>query len=272
MSRTSKHFVQTYSRDFSLVAGGHEIAIQRISVEPESASPPLVFLHEGLGCIGMWKDIPERLAQVTGCSVVVYDRAGHGASERVKKPRGPDYFADEANVVLHHVLQQLEIESPVLVGHSDGATIALHYAAGHSVTGIVSEAAHVFVEPVSIDGVDNALSAWRQGDLREKLRRYHGANTDSMFQAWADMWRGEWFRDWSIESILPDITAPVLVLQGEKDEYGTDAQVHAIAAGVGGPVETRMIADCGHIPHFQARGAYEECVCAFIDRICDAGR
>ena len=241
---------------------GHQIALRRIA--GHTGMPALVFLHEGLGSIGMWRDFPDALCAATGCPAIIYDRPGHGGSSAVTGPRGPNFFEDEACRVLPALLAACGVDDVVLVGHSDGGTIALLHAGRYPVRALVLEAAHVFVEQICLDGVVAARRAWRDTDFPQRLARHHGGNTEAMFFAWADMWAAEWFRDWNIEAKLPEVTCPVLAIQGAADEYGTPAQLAAIARGVTGPVETMLVPDSGHSPHIQARDAVLARMTGFI--------
>ncbi|MBL4720828.1 MAG: alpha/beta hydrolase [Alphaproteobacteria bacterium] len=258
------------------VPGGIAIAqylTPRHHIDP--AAPLLVFLHEGLGCIGMWKDFPTALAEVTGCAAILYDRPGHGRLGAVASPRGPEYFETEAFDVLPSVLEvvgsiagiSIAPKNMILIGHSDGGTIALLHAGRFPVRGIITEAAHVFVEDISRRGVESAQKIWRDTDFSDRLARYHGENTRAIFEAWSTMWLSAWFRDWSIAPDLPKAKCPVLAMQGDDDEYGTMAQLDAIQRGVAGPVEPFAIPDCGHAPHIQARDAVLSAMVKFIARL-----
>jgi pimeloyl-ACP methyl ester carboxylesterase len=231
-----------------LVAGGRRLEYRWIAPTRPGASP-LVFLHEGLGSAALWRDFPDRLATRTGAGALVYSRYGFGASDPLGEPRTPDYLEREALDSLPEVLAHLGIEDPVLVGHSDGATIALiHAAAGRPVHGLVLEAPHVFVEDVTIRGIGEARTAYETGRLRERLRPWH-ADVDATFRGWADVWLTPGFRSWNIEGLLGGVRCPVLVIQGEDDQYGTTAQLEAIARGTSGRVETLVLAGRGHTPH-----------------------
>lgn len=231
------------------------INIRQIPTSPEieDQQPTLIFLHEGLGSIGMWKDFPDALVAATGCPALIYDRPGHGGSGAETNVRDTRFFEKEAYDILPALLTRCGIANPILIGHSDGGTIALLHAGHNPVLGVVTEAAHVFVEEESLAGVAAAEQAWKDPLFRTRLARYHGEGTEAMFRAWADMWAADWFRHWNIEAALPAIACPVLVIQGEDDEYGTEAQVAAITRGVSGPVEGMMVPNCGHAPHIQAR-------------------
>ena len=236
---------------------------------PERADKKtIVFLHEGLGCIGFWKDFPDLLCARLGLQGLVYDRWGYGASDPFDRPRTTKYLEDEARQALPELLDAAGIERPILVGHSDGASIALLFAAAfpERPLAVVSEAAHVFVEEEALAGIRLAVQAFESGDLERRLERHHGDKTKDVFDAWADTWLSPGFRDWNIEAALPAIRAPLLLLQGVDDEYGTAAQVEKIAKGVSGPVESHLLPGCGHVPHHQARERVLDLMTAFIRR------
>ncbi len=219
----------------------------------DAEGPVLVFLHKALGCVGMWREVPAVLARMTGRRAIAYSRAGYGRSDPVALPRPLDFHDIEAYDVLPRLLDALGIETAVLIGHSDGATIALLTAArDRRIRGVVSMAAHVFNERITRAGAQLALGAWKTTDLRAKLERYHGAQVDDAFFGWNDVWLDPAFHDWNIEDRLIDIHCPVLIVQGTRDQYGTAAQVEAIAAGVSGPAQIMMIDGCGHAPHQDA--------------------
>ncbi len=201
----------------------------------------------------MWRDVPETLAGLTGLPAFAYSRAGYGRSEGIPLPRPADYHAPEAYDVLPAVLDAAGIGRAVLIGHSDGGTIAL-MAAGRDprIHGVVTMAAHVFNEDVTIRGIRAARKAWRETALRDRLRRYHGDNVEAAFFGWNDTWLTDAFRTWNVTDCLPSVTCPVLVVQGADDQYGTAAQVHAIASGVSGPARDLILPGCGHSPHLEA--------------------
>ncbi|MBI4750711.1 MAG: alpha/beta hydrolase [Acidobacteria bacterium] len=218
---------------------------------PPNERPTLVFLHEGLGCVSLWRDFPEQLFLQTGCGALVYSRAGYGKSDPAVLPRPVRFMYDEAEI-LGLILEQTGIEKPILVGHSDGASIALIYAGGpkgSSVCGLILEAPHVFTEPPGLASIAQIREVYRTTDLRQRLARHHGDNTDIAFWGWNDIWLHPEFQAWNIESVLPAITAPMLIIQGEADEYGTWRQVAAIQDQSGVAVETLAIPGCGHSPH-----------------------
>jgi pimeloyl-ACP methyl ester carboxylesterase len=234
-----------------LVAGGSRLEYEWHGPRPEAA-PTLVFLHEGLGCVTMWRDFPARLAAATGLGALVYSRAGYGGSDPVPVPRPLRFMHDEALLVLPEVLKAVGIREAILVGHSDGGSIALIHAGGVPATkvqALILEAPHVFAEDLSVRSIALAAESYRQGDLRARLERHHGANVDVAFWGWNRAWLDPGFRSWNIEEYLPRVQCPVLVIQGEDDEYGTLAQIAGIKAGCGGPVLRLVLPGCGHSPH-----------------------
>lgn len=245
----------------ALRAGGARLNAVRLTPRaPTSDAAPLVFLHEGLGSIAQWTgrgiDVPARLAAATGRQALVYDRSGYGRSDPPAGPRHPRYLHDEAWTVLPEVLDAAGIDRAVPIGHSDGATIALLFAARFPdrAAGVVSEAAHVIVEDVTLAGIRDARRAFEPpgSRLRAALRRHHGDHVDAVFASWADTWLSPDFAAFDICDALPGVIAPVLAIQGESDEYGTPRQLALIAEGVTGPVETWLVPACAHVPHHQA--------------------
>lgn len=245
----------------TLAVGG--AMLNALWLEPEGCASdalPLVFLHEGLGSITQWTgrgiDAPARLAVATGRRALVYDRQGYGGSDPLCLPRHPQYLHDEAWTVLPEVLDAAGIDRAVLIGHSDGASISLLFAARYPdrTVGVVSEAAHIIVEEVTLAGIRTARQAFEAPDSRlaVALRRHHGDRADAVFAAWADAWLSPDFSAFDMRDDLAAITAPVLAIQGESDEYGTPRQLDLIAEGVAGPVETWLVPDCAHVPHHQA--------------------
>jgi len=228
---------------------------------PEEA-PTLVFLHDGLGAAGSWKRFAPELSQALGCGALVYSRAGYGSSDPAPFPRPVEFMHGEALVVLPEILEKHGIRRPVLVGHSDGASISLIHAAKHPVLALALESPHVFVEPLTVASI--AALRDRYEEVREKLERLHGPGTDATFEGWADVWLRPEFLAWNLEELLPSVTCPVLVVQGEEDEFGTVRQVESIASRVSGPVETVLLPGCGHSPHFQRREETLAAMTAFL--------
>lgn len=209
--------------------------------------PVIVMLHEGLGSVSHWKDFPQRLASASGAGVFVYSRRGHGNSPPWETPRGVDYLHREAEMALPALLEEEGIESPILFGHSDGASIALLYAARFPAAALILEAPHVFVEDMTVGSIAKAAVAYQTTDLPRRLARYH-ADSSALFWAWHDIWLDPGFRNWNIEACLERIHCPVLVIQGAGDEFGTMAQVAAIQAKIPS-AQTLVLAACGHSPH-----------------------
>ena len=231
--------------------------------------PTLVFLHEGLGSTKQWRSFPQEIAAATGHGAFVYSRLGYGASDPVPLPRPLTYMQDEAKDFLPAVLDAAGLASVILVGHSDGASIALVHAAldgGRRVRALVLEAPHVFVEDLSVASIAKAREAYEEGDLRERLAKYHD-HVDVAFWGWNRAWLDPAFRAWNLESYLPEIRVPILVLQGEDDPYGTRAQVDAIARQAGGPVEVVMLPRCAHTPHREAHAATRDAIVCFVRAI-----
>ncbi|HEV3469680.1 MAG TPA: alpha/beta hydrolase [Pyrinomonadaceae bacterium] len=249
-----------------LVAGGRGLEYVWHGPSPGDA-PTLVFLHEGLGCVSTWRDFPSRVAEATGCGALVYSRAGYGKSDPVTLPRPVSFMHDEALVTLPEVLDAAGVREAILVGHSDGASIALVYAGAARdgrLRGLVLEAPHVFVEDLSVASIRRAAAQYREGGLKRALKRHHGANTECAFWGWNRVWLDPAFRSWNIEEYLPRITVPVLVIQGAEDEYGTPRQVEAIERGCAGPVRSVLLRECGHGPHRDQPGRALDEITSFI--------
>lgn len=233
--------------DFSLSV--NEIAVKRMIQYP--TRPTLIFLHDSLGCIDLWKDFPEKLGDLTQCNVLIYDRQGHGKScSFTNKQRNLNYLEVEADI-LSELINHWKLEQVVLFGHSDGGSIALVASAKYpeKIQGVITEAAHIFVEEVTVRGIKNNIGLYQSNDLKSKLEKYHGSKTDALFWAWASTWTSEEFRSWSIEKYLQKITCPTLVMQGKDDEYGTLKQVDGIINGISAYAEKWIIPDVGHTPH-----------------------
>jgi pimeloyl-ACP methyl ester carboxylesterase len=242
------------------------------------AAPTLIFLHEGLGCVAMWRDFPARLAEQTGCGALVYSRAGYGKSDPIELPRPVRFMHEEALKTLPQVLGAFSIREAILVGHSDGGSIALIYAGAATdsrVRGLILEAPHVFVEELGLESIRAIAEDYRErgegagrmpahrppdagaltgapvgaSGLRQRLARYHGARVDQTFWGWNDVWLSPDFESWNIEEYLPAIRVPVLLIQGADDQYGTREQIRRIEAGCRAPVRTVLLENCGHSPH-----------------------
>jgi pimeloyl-ACP methyl ester carboxylesterase len=211
----------------------------------------LVFLHEGLGCIEMWRDFPQKLCDATMCEGLIYDRTAYGKSSPWPNDPGVHYMEIEADEILPKLLAVAGIDDCVLIGHSDGGTIALNYAANdpEPLRAVATLAAHAINEPICLEGVAQAQAAFAKGKLRQRLLKYQGENVDRAFHLWADAWASPGFEPMEADRRLPGVQVPVQAIQGEDDPYGTELQLGIIAGKVGGYCETRLIPDCGHSPH-----------------------
>ena len=215
--------------------------------------------------MALWKDLPRRRCALTGYAGLAYDRLGYGLSDPLSGPRNVLYLHETVLRELPPVLERLLRGRPyIVVGHSDGGSIALLHAATRpaGLRAVITEAAHVFVEDVTLDGIRAALQAWQAGKLRG-LERYHGDKTATIFHAWADTWLAPWFAPWNIESVLASIACPVLALQGEGDQYGTAAQLASIARHAP-HVRRRLLPGCGHTPHLENPPATLDAMAQFI--------
>ncbi|MDA8080470.1 MAG: alpha/beta hydrolase [Actinomycetota bacterium] len=249
-----------------------EIEYYLYPASPErKAFPTLVFLHEGLGSSALWRSVPELVrAELGNPSMLVYSRAGYGKSTPVEGDRPVSYMHHEALEMLPRVLKALDIEKPILVGHSDGGSIALiHAGAGYSVSALVLIAPHVIVEDQSIEGIAAARETFLSTNLGEKMSRYH-TDAESTFWGWNRVWLSPEFREWNIEEFLPSIEVPILVVQGDMDEYGTLAQLDLIARNVAGVVEKKIISGARHSPHLQFTDEVVEAVVKFLTQFIDA--
>jgi pimeloyl-ACP methyl ester carboxylesterase len=225
---------------------GHQIEYDVLN--PDEKAPWVVFLHEGLGSVALWRGFPNDVVAATGRPGLVCSRYGYGFSDAFTEPRAVDFMHHEALVTLPEVLAKFGIESPILVGHSDGASIALiHAGAGHPVAGIVALSPHVFVEPIAITEIEAARDRFATTDLADRMARYH-RDPVATFRGWNDIWLGPAFLKWDITEYLPKIECPVLLIQGHDDEYGTFAQLDTIETAVCGPVERQELKDCRHSP------------------------
>ena len=243
-------------------------SLEYARIGPDRVGPTLVFLHEGLGSVSMWKDFPDRVAAATTLPALIYSRSGYGHSTSVSTARAPSYMHDEALVTLPALLDALGVGDSILVGHSDGASIALIHAGAQirPVRALVALAPHVFVEELSIASIGAARQAYENTDLRVRLARYH-ADVEGAFRGWNDVWLSPAFRGWNIESCLPRIECPLLLIQGREDDYGTTAQLDAIEREVSGRVERLELAECGHSPHRDQPQATLAAIAGFISAL-----
>ncbi len=217
------------------------------------AAPTLVLLHEGLGSVGLWKDFPERLAERTGYGVFAYSRAGYGKSDPASLPRPLDYMTREAVDVLLKLLTEIGFKHGVLLGHSDGASIAAIYAGSvedFRVRGLCLISPHFFTEPAGLASIAEAKVQYEAGNLRERLARHH-AHVENAFRGWNDAWLDPGFKEWNIEDVIAYIRVPVLAIQGRDDQYGTPAQIEALKNGLYSPLDVEILDGCKHSPHLE---------------------
>ena len=255
--------------------GDRRLRVRRLSPAQDDGleRTTLVFLHEGLGCIEMWRDFPQKLCDATRCRGIVYDRTSYGRSSPWPSDPGVRYMEIEADDILPRLLAALAVDDCVLVGHSDGGTIALNYAARdpEPLRAVVTLAAHAINEPVCVAAIQKAREAFAAGDLRQRLSRYHGDNVDRAFHLWSDAWVAPGFEPMDANGRLPGVLVPLQAIQGEDDEYGSELQLGIIAGKVGGYCETRRVADCGHSPHLQQPAYVLSEIARFIAPLALAG-
>ena len=251
-----------------LTIGAQRLEYRWIGPRPEAA-PTLVLLHEGLGCVGMWGSFPGELAAATGCGVFVYSRAGYGQSSPVALPRPLNYMTDEARDTLPQVLEAIGFRRGLLVGHSDGASIAAIYAGSvqdHRVRGLVLIAPHFICEDVTNASIAELRKEFEAGELRPRLARWH-ADVDATVRGWSDVWLGDDFRQWDISEYLAYIRVPILIVQGADDQYGTARQIEIAQEECYCPVEVALLSGARHVPQREAPEATLQTVSEFINRL-----
>lgn len=230
--------------------------------------PTLIFLHDSLGCVQLWRSFPELLAKATQCNILMYDRLGYGLSAPMKDYIRPVNYMELEALLLDELLTHYQVAQRILFGHSDGGTIALTLASlfPGSILLTIAEAAHIFVEPVTLQGVEEAMVAYETTNLAERLQKYHGDKVDTLFKAWTLTWTRPDFRDWNIEYLLGNIQSPLLFVQGSDDEYGSLKQVAETINKPKGLAEQFILPGIGHTPHKEAPAKVLEAVAAFINR------
>ncbi|MDI5899049.1 alpha/beta fold hydrolase [Flavobacterium yafengii] len=216
--------------------------------------PTIIFLHDSLGCVTLWRDFPKKLSEATKCNVLVYDRLGYGKSDAMPTHKRPVNYLELEADFLGKLLIQLHVKDAILFGHSDGGSIALITAAKYPdrIKAIICEAAHIFVEEVTLRGIYEAMDSYKKTNLAERLAKYHGDKVECIFKAWTETWTSADYKVWNIEYLLKEITCPLLFIQGEADEYGTLNQVNRTINRVRGKTEKLVIPNIGHTPHKEA--------------------
>ncbi|MDG2339936.1 MAG: alpha/beta hydrolase [Paracoccaceae bacterium] len=229
----------------------------------------IVLLHEGLGCLALWRDFPKAIAEATGCGVFVYSRAGYGRSDTVILPRPLDYMTREATDVLPKILDVIGVRRTILLGHSDGATIAAIYTGSHEdhrVRGLILMAPHFFCEEMGVQEIAKAKVAFEQGDLSTRLGKYHSDPTVA-FRGWSDAWLDPDFAQWDASDVIDFLRVPVFAIQGHDDQYGTIAQVDTLVDRCYAPVDVAILDDCQHAPHFDQPDVVIAKVREFVERL-----
>lgn len=226
-----------------------KIAIKKIG--NYSNKPTIIFLHDSLGCIELWRDFPQKLSDTSQCNVLIYDRQGYGNSCNFSYSKRENNYLELEADILNELLNFWNIEKAILFGHSDGGSIALLTAAKYppKILGVITEGAHVFVEDVTLKGINEAKKLYETTDLKSKLEKYHGDKTEEMFWAWAGTWTTDEFKSWNIENFLPMIQCNSLIIQGEDDEYGSLKQVESITNKTSGKATKFVIPNIKHTPH-----------------------
>ncbi len=253
-------------RDGHITVSGRRLEWRSVGPEPASGRPVIVMLHEGLGSMALWRDFPDRLSAYTGLPVFAYSRAGYGASDPADLPRPTDYMTRAATLDLGQVLDSIGAARVILLGHSDGATIAAEYAGRVSddrLAGVVVMAPHFFSEPAGLREIARARDAFETGDLARKMARYH-RDAAATFYGWNDAWLSPAFRDWNVEEVIGAIRVPILAIQGREDQYGTLAQIDIITARATTKVTTLILEGCRHAPHFDCPDDILNAVKAFV--------
>jgi pimeloyl-ACP methyl ester carboxylesterase len=256
--------------DGSLTVLGRSLEVVHVQPAPERAT--IIFLHEGLGSVALWRDVPQRLAIANGFGMLAYSRFGNGHSDALDARRTVAYMHDEATLVLPELLRMLGIVRPVLFGHSDGASIALLFAGAYpdAARALVLEAPHLFVEDCSVASIAALRERYERGDLRERMKRYH-RDVDATFYGWNDIWLDPAFRSWNIEAAVRNIVAPALAIQGSDDEYGSLEQLEALTRASAGPVDRLVLDDCGHAPHRDRAAILERATLAWLSTMDASG-
>ena len=234
--------------------------------------PTLIFLHEGLGCTSIWKDFPKKLSQRTGCPALVFSRFGYGQSDPSPLPWKVNFMHEQALKILPEVIKTAKIKQYILIGHSDGGSIGIifggspHIKETKGLKGLITEAAHVFCEQITVDCIRQAKLNYENTNLKQRLEKYHGKNSDNAFWGWNDVWLNPKFMHWNIEKYLTKIKIPVLAIQGKEDQYGTKKQLDSLKTKIKN-IETHMLDNCRHSPHIDQKEKVLDLMSQFIHKI-----
>lgn len=251
-----------------LTAGGKSLEYACFGPRPGQA-PTIVLLHEGLGSLALWRDFPRRVAEATGCGVFAFSRAGYGQSDLADLPRPLDYMNREAVDVLPEVLDRIGFQEGVLLGHSDGATIAAIYAGSvedFRVRGLILMAPHFFTEDMGLAEIAKAREAYESSDLKERMAKYH-RDPDNTFRGWNDSWLNPGFKTWNVADAIDYLRVPVLAIQGREDQYGTLRQIEEVEARSYAPVDVEIVEDCRHAPHLDQPETTLAAIAEFVARL-----
>ncbi|MGB0505964.1 MAG: alpha/beta fold hydrolase [Pikeienuella sp.] len=252
-----------------------QIAIGEASLEyatwglAPSKAPTIVMLHEGLGCVALWRNFPQMVAEATGCGVFAYSRSGYGQSSGAELPRPINYMEDEALNVLPLVLDAIGFQNGILLGHSDGATISAIYAgsvADYRIRGLILMAPHFFTEQTGLDEIATARTSYETTDLRPRMAKYH-RDPDNAFYGWNDTWTNPEFTNWNVADVIDYLRIPVLAIQGRQDQYGTLAQIEEIENRIYSPVDVKILEDCQHTPHLEKTSETLASIIEFTNRL-----
>lgn len=240
----------------------------------EKNKPTLIFLHEGLGCVRMWKDFPQKVSQKTGCPALVFSRLGYGNSDPCPLPWKINFMHKQALRILPEIIKKADIKTYILVGHSDGGSIGIIFSGSpcaKGLKGLITQAAHVFCEQKTVESIRQAKINYEHQDLRQLLEKYHGENTENAFRGWNDVWLAPKFINWNIEKYLTRIDIPMLAIQGKDDQYGTIKQIESIKNHVK-HVKPYLVDDCGHSPHLEQQKIVLNIMAEFIHQIVTPDR
>lgn len=254
--------------EMALMIDGASLEYACYGPKPDAA-PTIVMLHEGLGCLALWRDFPRRVAEATNMGVFAYSRRGYGQSDPAELPRPLDFMTREAVEVLPQILDKIGFQRGILFGHSDGATIAAIYAGSvedHRVRGLILMAPHFFTEEIGLAEIANARKAFEQGELKQRMARYH-RDPENAFRGWNDTWLDPAFKTWNVGEVIDYLRVPVLAIQGREDQYGSLAQIGEIEDRIYSPVDVLIVEECRHAPHLERPQITLDAISEFAARL-----